>query len=53
MKQEKEVFQNLPISNNFGNIFPKLDFIKNFAYTYNRGVNYDRKNRVFRTIKKI
>ena len=36
-----------------GNIFPKPDFKINLIYTYYRGENSDRKNRVFRKIKKV
>ena len=39
-------FQNLPNFSSFGKIFPKLDFTSNLIYTYSRGENYDRKNRV-------
>ena len=30
-------FQNLFIFESFGKIFPKLDFMLNIIYTYNRG----------------
>ena len=46
-------FQNLSNFGSFGKMFPKLDFVINLIYTYNRGENYDRKNRISWTIKKV
>ena len=46
-------FQNLSNFSSFGKIFPKLDLTLNLIYTYSRGENDDRKNRVSWTIKKV
>ena len=46
-------FQNVSNFNSFGNIFPKLDFAVILIYTFIRGGNYDRKNRISQPIEKV